>query len=94
MTAKCSMNSHPLAGWTTKIQCESYNSIPFPVVKRPSFLSGPSLVIGPDQSRVTVPGPEATTTRGTSPGQSPDHDQSLGQDPGTKKRRRRKRESE
>lgn len=55
---------------------------------------GPSLVTGPDQSRVTVPGPEATTTRGTSPGQSPDHDQSLGQDPGTKKRRRRKRESE
>ena len=40
---------------------------------------------GPDQSHVTVPGPEAMTTKGTSPGQSPDHDPSQGQDPGTNK---------
>ena len=40
---------------------------------------------GPDQSPVTVPGPEATTTKETSPGQSPDHDPSRGQDPGTNK---------
>ena len=40
---------------------------------------------GPDQSPVTVPGPEATTTKETSPGQNPDHDPSRGQDPGTNK---------
>ena len=49
------------------------------------FFLGPSPVTGPDQSHVTVPGPEATTTKETSPGQSPDHDPSRGQDPGTNK---------
>ena len=47
---------------------------------------------GPDQSPVTVPGPEATTTKGTSPDQSPDHDPSPGPDPGTKTHRKREKQ--
>ena len=37
---------------------------------KPYFFSGRSPVTGPDLSHVTVPGPEATTTKGTSPGGS------------------------